>query len=121
MDEKIRIIILPFNRVQEVEPGATLLDAIRAAGVPIESICGGKGQCGKCRIIAPSPGKGALLPGERKFLSEREIMAGYRLACLTRAERDMEITVPVESRIDSPKILITVEDSVARPDPAVTA
>ena len=121
MDEKIRIIILPFNRVQEVEPGATLLDAIRAAGVPIESICGGKGQCGKCRIITPSSGGGALLPGERKFLSEREITAGYRLACLTRAERDMEITVPVESRIDSPKILITVEDSVARPDPAVTA
>ncbi|MDD1655379.1 MAG: ASKHA domain-containing protein, partial [Methanomicrobiales archaeon] len=121
MDEKIRIIILPFNRVQEVEPGTSLLDAIREAGVPIESICGGKGQCGKCRIIAPSPGMGTLLPGERKFLSEREIAAGYRLACLTRAEGEMEITVPVESRIDSPKILITVEGSVDRPDPAVTA
>jgi len=120
MDPKTRILILPFNRVQEVKPGTRMLDAIHTAGVPIESICGGKGQCGKCRIIAPAVGVSGLLPGERKFLSEREIVAGYRLACLSRAESDVEITVPVESRIDSPQILIAVEGSVDRPDPAVT-
>lgn len=34
----------------DVEPGVTLLDAARRAGVDLESPCNGSGTCGKCRV-----------------------------------------------------------------------
>ncbi len=56
-----------------------------------ERPCGGHGRCGKCRVIA----SGALSPlsdEERKMLSEDEIKKGVRLACITYAMGDCEIT-----------------------------
>ena len=50
----------PFGVTTEVEAGKTLLEAAIAAGVEIESICGGLGVCGKCRVIV-SGGVGCRL------------------------------------------------------------
>ena len=35
----------------EVARGASLLDAVRAAGLPFAAPCAGKGTCGKCEVI----------------------------------------------------------------------
>ena len=67
------------------EKGETLA---RIAGV--EKPCGGHGRCGKCKVWA----RGALsevTDGERRLLSEGELSAGIRLACLARALGDCEI------------------------------
>jgi len=32
-------------------PGQSLLDSLKQAGIYLTSSCGGKGTCGKCRII----------------------------------------------------------------------
>jgi uncharacterized 2Fe-2S/4Fe-4S cluster protein (DUF4445 family) len=48
----------------------------------IHAFCGGKGTCGKCKVIAA----GSLSPitdAERKFLTADEIAGGVRLACMT--------------------------------------
>ena len=109
MTEPCRLIIHPLNRVVSVREGTTVLDAIREAEVQIESICGGKGQCGKCRVLVE---QGTVKPSGQasgKFLSPEEIQEGFRLACQCRLTGDAAITIPVESRIDSPKILFTAE------------
>jgi uncharacterized 2Fe-2S/4Fe-4S cluster protein (DUF4445 family) len=36
----------------EVAEGVTLLEVIRAAGLPFSAPCGGKGNCGKCEVLA---------------------------------------------------------------------
>lgn len=36
----------------EVEDGTNLLDAIHSANMELDAPCGGKGQCGKCKVIA---------------------------------------------------------------------
>lgn len=51
--------------------------------MPLE--CGGIGRCGKCKVRA----SGALSPlssQERALLTQEEIEAGYRLACMTEIE-----------------------------------
>lgn len=53
--------------------GMTLLEALRAVGAPVDAPCGGKGTCGKCRVLAD---------GEPV------------LACRTAVERDMTVQVP---------------------------
>jgi uncharacterized 2Fe-2S/4Fe-4S cluster protein (DUF4445 family) len=45
-----RAIFQPMNRTITVPSGTPLLDALRSAGVAIESICGGKGTCRKCKV-----------------------------------------------------------------------
>ncbi|MCD6519616.1 MAG: DUF4445 domain-containing protein [Anaerolineae bacterium] len=95
----------PFGVTTEVEAGKTLLEAAIVAGVEIESICGGLGVCGKCRVIV-SGGVSAPTSLEIRALTEEELAAGYRLACQAIVESDVEVVVPEESRISRVSILV---------------
>jgi len=53
-----------------------------------------------------------------KWLSPQEIAEGYRLACQIRVQSDCEFTIPVESRIAGPKILISTEMAIDQINPA---
>ncbi|MCC8123130.1 MAG: ASKHA domain-containing protein [Oscillospiraceae bacterium] len=68
--------------------GARLTDL-----VSVSQPCGGKGTCGRCRVLAV----GALSPvtaEERKLLTDHELEEGWRLACAARALGDVEIRLP---------------------------
>jgi uncharacterized 2Fe-2S/4Fe-4S cluster protein (DUF4445 family) len=45
-----KVTFLPDGEIAEVEHGATIMEAAEKAGVYINSLCGGKGVCGKCRV-----------------------------------------------------------------------
>jgi uncharacterized 2Fe-2S/4Fe-4S cluster protein (DUF4445 family) len=45
----------PSGRRGSAAPGQDLLSVARALGVEIESTCGGKGTCKKCRVHLESP------------------------------------------------------------------
>ncbi|MDA8408794.1 MAG: ASKHA domain-containing protein [Treponema sp.] len=96
-----RLRVVSENGTMEipVSPEQSLLDALRLAGkgnaednplssIELNSPCGGKGLCGKCRAKV----SGSLTPPvgrEMKLLSARELADGYRLLCLTHvAEED---------------------------------
>ncbi len=75
----------------------TLLEAlVLSTPVEIPAPCGGNGRCGKCRVhisgAAPPP-----LPGDRRFITEEELTAGVRLACLHTSEHISAVEVPVHS------------------------
>ena len=113
----VKIIFNPMDKMIEVERGTILLDAIRQAGINIRSECGGEGECGTCKVIL---NKGEVSDVSTKYtnwLSSQEISEGYHLACQTRVLSDCEFTIPVESRIAQPKILISTEITIDRLDP----
>ncbi|MDR3038824.1 MAG: ASKHA domain-containing protein [Candidatus Adiutrix sp.] len=64
----------------ETEPGQSLLEAARAAGVPLESPCNGTGVCGKCRVVVLA---GDLQPGPDDHPSSavHQLPAPQVLAC----------------------------------------
>jgi len=113
-----RVIFNPMNVVAEAERGMTLLDAAREAGIMISSICGGRGECGTCRVILARGEVSDISTKHQKWLSPRDRSEGYRLACLTRVLSDCEVTIPVESRVFSPKILLNMEIVVDKIEPA---
>ncbi|MGD1004043.1 MAG: ASKHA domain-containing protein [Methanoregulaceae archaeon] len=120
MDQgSIRVIFHPMNKVATVPKGTPLLDALRDTGIPIESICGGKGLCRKCRVIL-TKGECSSLPqiGGSK-LSPEEQSQGYYFACQVRVIANCEFTIPVESRIDSPQILLSSEMHIETLSPSV--
>ncbi len=58
----------------------TLLSLLQKSGIFINAVCGGKGKCGRCRILI----KGRPRPPdeiERLLIPEKLIKKGYRLAC----------------------------------------
>jgi uncharacterized 2Fe-2S/4Fe-4S cluster protein (DUF4445 family) len=87
----------------EVAHGATLLEAAKAAGIFIASICGGEGICGKCRVIIQS---GEVEAEPTTLLTREEIRRGYALACQTRVCGDVVVTIPPETRTEGAQILI---------------
>jgi uncharacterized 2Fe-2S/4Fe-4S cluster protein (DUF4445 family) len=44
------VIFTPSGRRGRFAEGTTVLDAARALGVDIDSVCGGRGICGRCQI-----------------------------------------------------------------------
>ena len=61
--------------------------------------CGGRGRCGKCRVLARG-GLSPAAPEERKHLTAAELDAGMRLACLARiCGPDADIELPREGRL----------------------
>ena len=86
-----RLRVLPFDTVLDVPEGTTILDALRGAGLPIGSSCGGKGTCGDC-LVKISEGEVA----SRASASLPEVIRkqGYALACLTPVRGDVSLVLP---------------------------
>ena len=83
----------PLGRRTSCREGASLLEAARRAGIPLASVCGGRGTCGQCRVRASGP----LSPPtaqELERLSAGELAAGYRLACQAKVLGPTTVLVP---------------------------
>ena len=94
----------PSGVKAEIDRGKTLLEAANAVGVEIESVCGGRGTCAKCKVIA-SEGLSEPTEIELGRLSPDELARGYRLACQVVIESDVDVMVPDESRVSRVSIL----------------
>ena len=117
MRSVVKIILNPMDKVVEVERGTILLDAIREAGIRVRSICGGEGECGTCKVILNRGEISDVSTKYENWLSPQQISEGYRLACQTRVLSDSEFTIPVESRIAKPKILLSAEMAIKELNP----
>jgi len=100
-----RITFLPDDKTVEVQRGTTLMEAAQKAGVHINNLCGGEGVCGRCRVRI-SDGRVQADKHSISLLSKEEIAQGYALACQTRVNRDMEVLIPAESRLEEAQILM---------------
>ncbi len=85
----------------EVKKGCDLLSAAIAAGVYINSSCGGDGVCGRCKVIIK---KGEIKTEPSGRISMEERGKGYVLSCQTTVHSDVEVEVPAQSRLELDKI-----------------
>ena len=87
-----------------------ILEIAQAAEVEIDAPCGGRETCGKCRVIVRKGTESisAIKDSERRFLSDAEIEAGYRLSCcasITNAD-SLVLEVPPESQLGIQRLLV---------------
>ena len=99
----LKITFLPDKKNIEVNKGTTTLEALERAGINIDTPCGGKGICGKCKILI-NTGITTATPIEEELLSEEEIKKGFRLACQAKLFKDTIIEVPSEIRLDFKRV-----------------
>jgi uncharacterized 2Fe-2S/4Fe-4S cluster protein (DUF4445 family) len=101
---KYKVTFLPEHKEVEVDEGVSLLEAAEKAGVYINSICGGEGLCGECRLQMVS-GNAKADKHAIGFFSKEEIVSGYVLACQTKVEDNLEVLIPAKSRLEMEKIV----------------
>jgi uncharacterized 2Fe-2S/4Fe-4S cluster protein (DUF4445 family) len=109
----------PVGRRALVAAGRTLLDAAQSAGVEIAAVCGGAGSCGKCRIQRILGELSPPTASERRYFTEAEITAGYRLACQAVPLSDVKIHIPPESLSTPQRLQIEGQETEVAPDPVI--
>lgn len=105
-----KVIFTPSGIRATAEPGQSVFDVALAAGVDIQSICGGKGLCRRCQIEF-EPGdypkfglkvEGDALSGwtdsEEKAAKRGDLKPGRRLACRAQVCGDVVVEVPHDAR-----------------------
>jgi len=45
------VVFTPSGKRGRVAEGTNLLDAARSLGVDLDSVCGGRGICGRCQVV----------------------------------------------------------------------
>ncbi len=100
----ISISFKPGGESGQVEEGTTILAAAEQLGVTISAPCGGRGRCGRCRVIAL---KGCAPPtqAENDLLTGEELRNSVRLACEATLVEDAQVILPSDSRTVKGKIL----------------
>ena len=75
----MKLYITNENMMLEAPAGANLLEVLRTAGFGPDAPCGGKGTCGKCKVL---------------------VNGNEQLACKTVIEEDMEVTLPESGKAE---------------------
>lgn len=86
----MELIVQPLDRSFTIQPGTTLLDALRANDVPISYSCMA-GRCGTCRCKIIS---GNLFETEPTANPMRPDSDGYVLACMSLLTENCVVEVP---------------------------
>lgn len=105
------VVFTPSGLDGVVQDGITVLEAARQLGADIDSVCGGRGICGRCQIT-PSVGVFAkwgitatpdslsgLAETETNYRAKRALVPGNRLGCAARICGDVVIDVPAISQV----------------------
>ncbi len=105
-----KVVFQPSGRRGNFPVGTPVLDAARSLGVYVESVCGGRGICGRCQVnvsegsfakesIVSSCGNlGGTTDLETRYRSLREMAADRRLSCQATIEGDLVIDIPTEAQ-----------------------
>ncbi len=105
------VVFTPSGKRGNFPVGTPLLQAARSLGVDIDSVCGGRGLCGRCQVLVAegefakhgvTSSSASLSPfsePEKRYSRRAPLAAGRRLSCSARVEADVVIDVPATSQV----------------------
>jgi uncharacterized 2Fe-2S/4Fe-4S cluster protein (DUF4445 family) len=125
------VVFTPSGKRGRFAPGTDLLAAARALGVDLDSVCGGRGICGRCQVVV-SEGEFAkhgivsradhLTPFSAPESTYRErsgLAADRRLGCHARVRGDLVVDVPPESQLHRQVVRKEADAHAIEVDPVV--
>ena len=105
------VVFTPSGKRGHFPVGTPLLQAARSLGVDIDSVCGGRGLCGRCQVLVAegefakhgvSSSNASLSPfsePEMRYSRRAPLAEGRRLSCSARVLADVVIDVPASSQV----------------------
>ncbi len=107
-----KVVFMPSGRRGQFPLGTPLLQAARSLGVDIDSVCGGRGICGRCQILcsegefskheihSSSAHLSPFSAAEQQYVERKKpLKPGRRLSCHTTIQGDLLIDVPADSQV----------------------
>ena len=124
-----QVIFTPSGRRGRVPVGTTVLDAARGLGVDIDSICGGRGICGRCQVEVAEGAIPGFTPAvepvsdfgatEQAYADRRGLDPGRRLSCSAHVLGDLAVAVPASSQVHKQVVRKRAEVRSFAVDPVV--
>ncbi len=130
--EQAQVVFSPSGKRGSFPVGTNLLQAARTLGVDLDSVCGGRGLCGRCQIEC-APGEfpkfgitskahhlGSGTKSEARYQRiNGEFLPARRLACQATLHGDLVIDVPAESQVHRQVVRKAANHACITLDPAV--
>jgi uncharacterized 2Fe-2S/4Fe-4S cluster protein (DUF4445 family) len=125
------IVFTPSGRRGRFALGTPVLKAARSLGVDIDSVCGGRGLCGRCQVrqgIGEFPKHGIVSRAENlspanevegNYDRKRGLREDQRLSCQATIQGDLVIDVPPESQVHKQVVRKRAEVRAIELDPAI--
>jgi uncharacterized 2Fe-2S/4Fe-4S cluster protein (DUF4445 family) len=125
------VVFTPSGRRGRFTVGTPLLKAARSLGVDIDSVCGGRGICGRCQcqvsegefskhgIVSTLEHVSGPSAFEERYAKRKGLKAGRRLSCQMRLLGDVVIDVPPDSQVHKQVVRKRAEVRDIEIDPAI--
>ncbi len=88
----VSIDINDGKKTLEVAPGNSLMSTLAEQKIFLPSACGGKANCGQCKVQVLEGG-GTILPTEVGFFNKKQIKDNWRLGCQVKVKDNLKIKV----------------------------
>jgi uncharacterized 2Fe-2S/4Fe-4S cluster protein (DUF4445 family) len=107
------VLFMPSGKRGRFPVGTPILDAGRELGVYIESVCGGRGICGRCQIenqsgnfakhgiTSSEDSISPLGPKEKRYADKRELKPGRRLSCSSTIQGNLVVDIPADVQVNA--------------------
>ena len=125
------VVFTPSGRRGRFTKGTSVLNAARSLGVDLDSVCGGRGICGRCQILL-SEGEfskhgitsrpehlTAFSQTEREYSQKNALKNERRLGCCALLQGHAVIDVPPDSQVHRQVVRKRAEVHDIEVDPAV--
>ncbi|MEO8859652.1 MAG: ASKHA domain-containing protein [Burkholderiaceae bacterium] len=125
------VVFTPSGRRGRFPLGTPVLQAARSLGVDIDSVCGGRGICGRCQVVV-AEGEFAkhgvtsridhlspVGPVEKEYCRTQPMLEGRRLSCSAQVQGDLVIDVPSGSQVHRQVVRKAAEAHDIQLDPVI--
>ena len=125
------VLFMPSGKRGRFPKGKPIIDAARELGVYVESVCGGRGICGRCQIdiqtgefakhgiTSKAENISPLSAKETRYMEKRGLKDGRRLSCSSTVEGDLVVDIPQEGQINAAVIRKADDGRVIARNPAI--
>ncbi|KAG1700644.1 Na(+)-translocating NADH-quinone reductase subunit F [Nymphon striatum] len=125
------VLFMPSGKRGRFAKGTPVIDAARELGVYVESVCGGRGICGRCQIeiqegnfakhgiTSSNENISPLGPKEQRYAEKRDLKEGRRLSCSSSIEGDLVVDIPQDGQINAAVVRKVDDGRIIERNPAL--
>ncbi|MFK7860366.1 MAG: ASKHA domain-containing protein [Granulosicoccus sp.] len=130
--EQAMVVFTPSGKRGTFDVGTTVLQAARNLGVDLDSVCGGRGLCGRCQVVCPEGefSKHKIVSSLTNLGESTRVEARYqrintafamgrRLGCQATILGDLVVDIPADSQVHKQVIRKALDHANITVNPAV--
>ena len=130
--QRAMVVFTPSGKRGSFAVGTSVLQAARELGVDLDSVCGGRGLCGRCQVLCPEGefSKHHIISSAAHAGESTQVEARYqrihgnfinarRLGCQATIQGDLIVDIPADSQVHKQVIRKALDHANITVNPAV--